>query len=321
MIIGIDHIVILVPDLEQAERDYTARGFTVTPGGEHAGGLTHNALIALADGSYLELIAFRDTDPPAPVLSSKGKADLEAAAHPTKPKGEPALVPTAALDGAGEKTIRRSHAPLRTPQSAGLAALTRRWMARRAMGAGLLDYALLPTAINEDVVAAQARGLSLDGPTPGSRLRPDGQTVAWQTAIPLTSDLPFLCADLTARDLRVPPGAAREHANGVTGVAEITLAVQDRAASTARYHALLDCEPETDEGTTLFRLDAACIRLRQPGPGDVVMREHLVAYDDGAWAVTLRGAQGNLIGSLIQGVNGMEFGWTDWTGAEETAAL
>ncbi|MDQ2809182.1 MAG: VOC family protein [Chloroflexota bacterium] len=309
MIIGIDHIVILVPDLTQAEQDYTALGFTVTPGGEHAGGLTHNALIALADGSYLELIAFRDTDPLPPALSAKGKADLEALAHPEKAKME-AVAPVVALDGAGEKIARRSHAPLRTPQSAGLAALTRRWMARRAMGAGLLDYALLPTAINEDVAEAQARGMTLDGPTPGSRVRPDGQTVAWQTAIPSTSDLPFLCADLTERDLRVPPGAAREHANGVTGVAEITIAVQDRTASTARYHTLLDLEPENDEGTSVFPLGAALIRLRQPGPGDAAMRAHLVAYDDGAWSVALQGPQGLLIGGLVPSGEGVEFRWT-----------
>jgi hypothetical protein len=32
----------------------------VTPGGEHAGGLTHNALVGFGDGSYVELIAFHD---------------------------------------------------------------------------------------------------------------------------------------------------------------------------------------------------------------------------------------------------------------------
>lgn len=54
---GIDHVVILVPDLDQAVQQYTALGFTVTPGGKHAR-FTHNALIPFHDGSYLELIAF-----------------------------------------------------------------------------------------------------------------------------------------------------------------------------------------------------------------------------------------------------------------------
>lgn len=56
----LDHLVILVTDLAKASADYSALGFTVTPGGVHADGLTENALIAFADGAYLELIAFRD---------------------------------------------------------------------------------------------------------------------------------------------------------------------------------------------------------------------------------------------------------------------
>jgi catechol 2,3-dioxygenase-like lactoylglutathione lyase family enzyme len=57
MLQGIDHIVIVVNDLEQAAKDYAELGFTVVPGGKHPVG-SHNVLIALADGSYLEIIAF-----------------------------------------------------------------------------------------------------------------------------------------------------------------------------------------------------------------------------------------------------------------------
>jgi catechol 2,3-dioxygenase-like lactoylglutathione lyase family enzyme len=59
VIAGIDHIVIAVRDLERAAVNFSKAGFTVTPGGEHSGGVTHNALIALADGSYFELIAWK----------------------------------------------------------------------------------------------------------------------------------------------------------------------------------------------------------------------------------------------------------------------
>jgi catechol 2,3-dioxygenase-like lactoylglutathione lyase family enzyme len=55
---GIDHIVIAVRDLETAIADYSDLGFTVVRGGRHPGLNTHNALIAFADGSYFELIAF-----------------------------------------------------------------------------------------------------------------------------------------------------------------------------------------------------------------------------------------------------------------------
>jgi catechol 2,3-dioxygenase-like lactoylglutathione lyase family enzyme len=60
MSIRIDHIVISVQDLETAIESYRAAGFTTIFGGKHADGLTHNALVLFADGSYLELLALVD---------------------------------------------------------------------------------------------------------------------------------------------------------------------------------------------------------------------------------------------------------------------
>ncbi|MGH2557486.1 MAG: VOC family protein [Thermomicrobiales bacterium] len=64
MVRSIDHIVIAVRDLAQTSQDYRDAGFTVTPGGEHTGGATHNALISFGDGAYFELIAFKEPDRP-----------------------------------------------------------------------------------------------------------------------------------------------------------------------------------------------------------------------------------------------------------------
>ncbi|RIK36458.1 MAG: VOC family protein [Chloroflexi bacterium] len=66
MISSIDHVVILVEDLDRGIQQYRDLGFTVIPGGKHPR-FTHNALVSFADGSYLELIAFWETtDPAAP---------------------------------------------------------------------------------------------------------------------------------------------------------------------------------------------------------------------------------------------------------------
>lgn len=54
---SIDHVVIASGDLYSAIANARAAGFTVVPGGVHGSGHTHNALIAFADGSYLELFA------------------------------------------------------------------------------------------------------------------------------------------------------------------------------------------------------------------------------------------------------------------------
>jgi catechol 2,3-dioxygenase-like lactoylglutathione lyase family enzyme len=54
----LDHVVIAVADLGQAVEGYRALGFTVVIGGRHPGRTSHNALVALEDGAYLELIAW-----------------------------------------------------------------------------------------------------------------------------------------------------------------------------------------------------------------------------------------------------------------------
>lgn len=62
MLLGIDHLVIAVAELETAMSDYRRLGFAVVPGGRHPVG-TYNGLIAFADGSYIELISFYRDNP------------------------------------------------------------------------------------------------------------------------------------------------------------------------------------------------------------------------------------------------------------------
>ncbi len=60
MITGVDHVVILVDALAAAMAAFEHAGFDVVRGGAHPRWGTENALIALADGAYLELLAARD---------------------------------------------------------------------------------------------------------------------------------------------------------------------------------------------------------------------------------------------------------------------
>ncbi|MEK7346620.1 MAG: VOC family protein [Pseudomonadota bacterium] len=114
------------------------------------------------------------------------------------------------------------------------------WRSLQAHGEGWVDHALLPSAVGPALTAAQARGLGgLRGPLPGGRTRPDGTRIEWETARHDTADVPFLCADLTPRSLRVPSGCARQHANGATGIAVMAVAAQDVAMSSHRWAALL----------------------------------------------------------------------------------
>lgn len=242
MIQEIDHLVILVNDLDTAVADYTALGFAVTPGGEHAGGATHNALVPFADGTYLELIAFLRDEP--------------------------------------------GH----------------RWARQQATGEGLVDFALLPGAIDDDIAAAHSRGLAYEGPTPGGRLRPDGERLEWQIGAPPTPDMPFLCADVTPRELRVPGGEARIHPNGTLGIAELTIAVHNARTSAERYQALLGIEPIVlDENTVSFGMGSARITLAAPAgnaPADSALRARLASRGEGPLAFALHAA-GSVAGAIL----------------------
>ncbi len=231
MIHAIDHLVILVSDLAAAAADYERLGFTVVTGGEHADGASHNVLVSFADGSYLELIAFKRAAP--------------------------------------------SH----------------RWWRHTTAGAGLIDFALLPSSTPEVVAEARARGLELEGPHAGGRLRPDGVRLEWQTAMAAGEELPFLCGDVTPRDLRVPHGAAHTHANGAQGVAEVHIAVRDLALSAQRYAQLLGTEPALVDGRPTFALGAGAIVLRSPAadPEAEALAARIAARDEGIFAALISG--------------------------------
>jgi len=115
-----------------------------------------------------------------------------------------------------------------------------RWnVVHRAHGDGFMDFALIPEDLPRATAEAKARGLPLNGPIDGGRVRPDGVELEWQTARQATFDLPFFCGDVTPRALRVPEGDGRRHANGALGVSRLVVAVRDLAVSRARYGALL----------------------------------------------------------------------------------
>ncbi|MBI5651617.1 MAG: VOC family protein [Chloroflexi bacterium] len=60
MLTGFDHFIIFVNDLDAAMQTFRRLGFDARAGGEHPAFGSHNALIALADGAYIELVAFKN---------------------------------------------------------------------------------------------------------------------------------------------------------------------------------------------------------------------------------------------------------------------
>ncbi len=179
MLLGIDHLVIAVRDLDTARRSYEELGFTVVPGGRHPVG-THNALVAFQDGSYLELIAFYEPSP----------------AH--------------------------------------------KWWEPLQRGGGLVDFCMQTDDLPGDTAAFRRAGVKIDDPSPLSRVRPDGYRLRWVLSIPQPPHrgvAPFLIQDETPREERVP--RQTRHANGVTGIGTVTVAVMDVPQVRSWYAAVL----------------------------------------------------------------------------------
>ncbi len=202
----IDHAVIVVDNLAAAIDRFRAEGFKVIPGGAHGDGATENALIPFADGSYLELFASVD-----PKMAEKMRNLL--------------------LSGGFDSAIT------------GLDAMSKRFMLHLARGAGLRDFAVSRSGLDlaRAATAAGRKGAALTGPIPMSRIRPDDRIVRWRVAVPIFPEAeaaPFLIADDTPRDLRVPGGEATRHPNGALGIERIVIAAQDPGAVIRWYDAV-----------------------------------------------------------------------------------
>lgn len=190
MLLGIDHLVIAVPDLAAATKNYRELGFTVIPGGKHPTG-THNALIAFADGAYIELLGIY---------------------HPT-------------------------------PEAL-------RWT-KMGEGGGLIDFCVQTTDLPGDSALLRGTGINMTDPAPYSRVRPDGFELHWKLSICEDGNrgvIPFLIEDETPRAERVPSKTA--HANHVTGIGALTIAVDDVDAARRRYSVILG-----DKGQSIERVD------------------------------------------------------------------
>ena len=179
----IDHIVIAVPGLEPAASWLRDAGFTVTPGGRHDALPTENALVAFADGSYLELLATRE-----PAVREEWR-DL-------------------ARGPAWERHLR------------GVSAVARRFLPSLVLADGVVDACLGGVSLRSRAADLRRAGERAAGPTLMRRERSDGEPLEWELLLPESRRLPFWIADRTPRERRVPGSAeATTHANGASGLA------------------------------------------------------------------------------------------------------
>ena len=227
----LDHTVVLVNDLDQAVKDYTQLGFTVSPGGEHAGGISRNALIHFQDGSFLELLVMKPSGR-TQLLRRMYQSGLLKNYRKSAKYGMAYRFYGRALDLGGATPTQE----------------------------GITDFCLLADNVAGDYVKMQHNGVELTPPYHASRLRPDGKTVNWQMYTALDDDLPFFRTDYYPKITR--PTAALQHANGITGTKKMVIFADDYVTTINSYRQLFaGNQREETKSTTVFTLENGTVEI------------------------------------------------------------
>jgi hypothetical protein len=266
--LSLDHVILVVSDLQIATSQFTQLGFSVVAGGVHSGGLTHNALIPFPDGTYLELLATQRSS----MLKSL-------------------------------QLLRKLR--LLGIYTSSETAINQRLIGDLASGVGMNDFSLLSMDLIHDLSLIKERGATFTNPIPGGRIRPDGKEINWRTSVPNSVDLPFLIDDLTPRGIRVPPVEDDYHSNGILGINGIIVLVSNLVESMAHYRALLANEPVTQPqfpqpGTqsSEFNLDNRFLTIIGSLPGNSALRsllKHRKARPVGIFFQTAEDDEGDLL--------------------------
>lgn len=185
----LDHVVIIVNNLDKAITSFESLGFHVERGGRT--GPVHNALIFFRDGTYIEL-----TSP----ISGVTRWFFRLLYRLGLLRSLEALKPSLML----------------------------RFYFWFGGPSGLCDWCVRSRSVASDIRAAEASGVKMHGSRPFSRTRPDGQVAQWLLAGPVDRREPFLIEDISPTELRVPYQTAPPHPNQITGIQAVILNAEPR---------------------------------------------------------------------------------------------
>jgi catechol 2,3-dioxygenase-like lactoylglutathione lyase family enzyme len=174
-----------------------------------------------------------------------------------------------------------------------------RWFAPLQKGGGLVDFCLQTDDLPGDTVALRRAGIDIGEPEHRDRKRPDGKEIRWVFSLARGADrgvAPFIIADETGRDERIP--RERGHANGVTGIDTVTVAVDDVARVRGWYAQVL-----RQPGSDVKRDDIAATGVRfaigphrfdfvAPATASSPLTAWLAARGPSPYAATFKGGAG-----------------------------
>lgn len=253
----IDHVTIVVSDLNKAMSDFSQLGFSVISTGKFSDNATQNAHIPFKDGSYIELFA--------PVDSSM-------------------MSGLTALKQEGKLTAFMANNNI----------FQQRFMSHLADGEGLADFALSSHQLNWDTILTHlnTNNVIFIGPIAMSRIRPNHVKVMWTVATPISNALPFLIKWQNKEIL--PKNITAQSKLKIEGISNITIVVKNLARSVEQYQILLGIKPKThlqnplqNAQTVDFQLQHATITLASPISKNGPLYEHLQQYGEGPYLIHL----------------------------------
>lgn len=173
-----------------------------------------------------------------------------------------------------------------------------RWFGRLRKGGGLVDFCLLGSNLEEETAAIRERGVDYPAPFDMARAKPDGTRIAWKLSTPPGAvgekGWPFIIEDTTPRELRVPHEREQVlHPNGATGVAGVTVLVDDLDRATREYEAILGTTAQQlrsplDEAVLGAVLPLGTHWILLTAPVSAEARSHFERFGQGPYRLTLR---------------------------------
>lgn len=219
----IGHVLIQVTNLETAIRQYQVMGFQVVPGG--VPGKTHNALIYLNDGSFLELFSTNH----GRVVNALLKF----------------IVKTIGLWNPSYSSRLARYLP-----------------GQEGLKDYALD-SVPGTLYQENIDKLLKNGLKLSKPHPKSRTEHHGIKLKWTLCCPDSIYLPFLMSKYQPSPIIEEQDTS--HANGAAAIHEITISTSEWSKTYEEYTLLLGIEPSVTLGkngrSCLFPVQRAFIHL------------------------------------------------------------